>query len=75
MGPRNVAKILCGTKRDLRSPDLEGSITQEEGEKKAEQHRFLSYVECSALLFQDCDTVFSEAVRCANTINALNAND
>lgn len=35
------------------------------GNAKADEHKFLSYVECSALLFDNCDTVFSEAVRTA----------
>ena len=64
-GPRNVAKILVGCKKDLRIKDDAKHVTWEEGSKAADDFKFLSYVECSALLFQHCDTVFSEAVRTA----------
>jgi len=60
-----VAKILVGCKKDLRKEDNGNHITWAEGSKMADDYKFLSYVECSALLFSNCDTVFSEAVRVA----------
>jgi len=60
-----VAKILVGCKKDLRKEDDGNHITWAEGSKMADDYKFLSYVECSALLFSNCDTVFSEAVRVA----------
>ena len=74
MGPKKSAKILCCTKRDIReqNPNDPKCITDEEGSQAASDYRFLSYTECSAKLFQDCDTVFAEAIRTAKLVQELN---
>ena len=72
-GPRNVARVLCCTKVDLRDqdPNNEKFISDSEGEAASTNYRFLSYVECSAITFKDCDTVFAEAVRTASLVKSL----
>ena len=50
-GPRNVAKILVGCKSDLRMDEDPNHVSWEDGSKMANDYKFLSYVECSALLF------------------------
>ena len=49
-GPRNVARVLCCTKKDLRegAESNKDMVTTEEGNEKCNNYRFLSYVECSA---------------------------
>jgi len=64
-GPRDVAKTLVGCKRDLRDQDNPDHVSHDEASQKADDYKFLSYVECSAIEFSDCDVVFNEAVRTA----------
>ena len=65
-----------GCKSDLRDADPTNPdyISYEEGSDKADEFKFLSYVECSALLFKNCDTVFSEAVRTAILLEGAKPN-
>jgi GTPase SAR1 family protein len=62
-GPALVAKTLVGCKLDLREEGNPDHVQEEEAIEMANKYKFLSYEECSALLFKNCDTVFSEAVR------------
>ena len=79
LGPPNAAKILVGTKSDLRDEMKQNGesnednpfVTTEMGSNEAHKYKFLSYIECSAKLFENCDQVFYEAIKAVFDIRKL----
>ena len=58
LGPPGVPFVLCGCKSDL-----ERKVSEEECLQAANAGKFASYVECSAKINDNCDTVFQECVK------------
>ena len=81
LGPLNVATILVGLKKDLRdNMEEKGApndkfVSSKEGSEASEKYKFLSYVECSAKLFENCDDVFHEAIRAASLVEKIKITD
>ena len=46
-------------------------VTTDMGSQEAHKYKFLSYIECSAKLFENCDQVFYEAIKAVFDIRKL----
>ena len=53
--------VLVGTKIDLRDK-VESSLSNEEGLRLLEKHKFFSFVECSAKMMNNYKSAFDKAI-------------
>ena len=70
MGPRNVPKILVGTKKDVRDEmqnshvgNIDEIVFHSDGLNAVEEFKFFSYIETSAKTLENVSKVFYESIR------------